>query len=399
MRVLFANKFFFPKGGSEVVMFQERDYLLSIGVEVVDFSMTDPRNAPSRQSDFFTSNRQYAGTQRLSSRLKSALTIVHSREATKKIDHLIRLTKPDLVHCHSIYHQLTPSIIGAAKRHKMPVVLTLHDYKPVCPVYTRLRNGIPCSLCLDGGFGAVVKHRCAGGSLGKSVLLYGEAVLQKLLQNYERVDRFLAPSRFMLDSVLHRFDSDRVSLLYNGVDVDARPRNHLEEGYVLYFGRLSGEKGIDTLLQAQRLHGASWDVRIAGTGPIEEALRQRYPTATFLGHLTGEQLREALRRASIVVVPSQWYENCPMSVLEAMACAKPVVGSRIGGIPELIIDNETGLLFESGDTKQLAAHINLLLGDSRLRRTMGEAAHHRAKIEFSLRKHCQTLINVYESLL
>lgn len=399
MRVLLANKFFFRKGGSEVVMLQERDYLLSVGVEVVDFSMTHPLNMTSPHAASFVSAKQYHEPQNPVSHIKTALSLVHSIEATRKLDLLIRQTKPELMHCHNIYHQLTPSIIGAAKRHGVPVVLTLHDYKSVCPVYTRLRNGAPCSACLSEGFGAVLRYRCAEGSLSRSALLYGEAVVQRLLGNYEKVDRFIAPSCFMRDSVLRRFNADQVSLLYNGVEVPSRKFADIDEGYVLYLGRLSREKGVESLLEAQRLYGPKWDVRIAGSGPLERSLKEKYPAAKFLGHLDGMRLESVLQRAGVVVVPSQWYENCPMSVLEAMAYGKPVVGSRIGGIPELIVDNMTGLLFEPGQTDQLAGHIDRLISDSRMRKQLGRAARERIESKFSLTQHHQQLIKIYKSLI
>src|SRR5690242_808467 len=215
MKILIANKFFFHKGGAEVVMFQERDYLLHSGEQVIEFSMQDERNCESLYDSHFVSRKDYES--RNLSKLGLALSLIHSREAVTKIAALIDKVQPDLMHCHNIYHQITPSIINVAKSRGIPVVLTLHDSKPVCPVYLRLRAGRPCSLCLDGDFRQVLKNRCAAGSIGASALLYAEAAVQRWLGSYEKVDRFLAPSRFMRDSALHRFRSDQVVLLHNGV--------------------------------------------------------------------------------------------------------------------------------------------------------------------------------------
>jgi glycosyltransferase involved in cell wall biosynthesis len=164
MKVLMANKFFFHKGGAEVVMFQERDYLLHSGEEVIDFSMQDERNCESPYESHFVSNKDYRKGRKLS-KLSPALSLIHSRESVSKIAALIDKTRPDLMHCHNIYHQITPSIISVAKSRSIPVVLTLHDFKPVCPVYLRLRAGRPCSLCLDGDFRQVLMNRCAGGGI------------------------------------------------------------------------------------------------------------------------------------------------------------------------------------------------------------------------------------------
>ena len=175
MKILLANKFFFRNGGSEVVLFQERDFLMKSGAEVVDFSMQDERNFESPYSPYFVENQSYVNDARRKAfgRLASAIKFVHSAEAVRKIGQLIDREKPDIVHCHNIYHQLTPSIIGAAKRRGVPVVLTLHDYKTVCPTYLRLREGRPCSDCLDHGFMRALTNRCADGSLGKSTTLRG----------------------------------------------------------------------------------------------------------------------------------------------------------------------------------------------------------------------------------
>lgn len=397
MKILLANKFFFRNGGSEVVMFQEKDFLRGQGHEVIDFSMHDARNFETPYAGHFVSRQDYRGGG--AGKLRSALAFVHSPEAVRKIGALIDATRPDLVHCHNIYHQLTPSIIGAAKVRGVPVALTLHDYKPVCPAYTRLRNGKPCSECLDGSFAPVLKHRCAEGSWGKSALLYLEAVVQRRLGNYEKVDRYIAPSRFMADSVAHRIPAERISLLYNGVDAAAIPEVDKEEGYVLFLGRLSHEKGVEALLRAHAEVGGAWPLVVAGTGPLREELMTRYSRARFPGHLTGEALTQALTDAAVVVVPSECYENCPMSVLEAMAHGKPVVGSRMGGIPELVADGETGLLFEAGNAAALGECLNKLMTDPSLRKRLGRAARARAKNEFSNEKHNAGLLEIYSSIL
>jgi len=398
MNIIITNKFYFINGGSEVVMFHERDFLLAEGHAVVDFSMSDERNIESNYSAYFVGRQDYRADGKFG-KLKSALTLIHSPEAVRNIGKLIDATKPDLVHCHNIYHQLTPSIIGAAKSRGVPVVLTLHDYKPVCPVYTRLRNGKPCSACLEGSFTPVLKHRCADGSWGKSALLYAEALVQKQLGNYEKVDRFIAPSRFMRESVLKRFRPEQVSLLYNGVNSVGVAPVVGDEGYVLYLGRLSHEKGIETLLRAHASAQGAWPLVVAGTGPLADEFKQKYPGAKFLGHVSGEALKRTIAGAAAVVVPSEWFENCPMSVLEAMADAKPVIGARMGGIPELVADGETGFLFDAGDVSQLRNCVDRLMADAALRTAMGKAARLRVENEFSLEKHNSGLMEIYKSVL
>jgi glycosyltransferase involved in cell wall biosynthesis len=322
--------------------------------------------------------------------------LIHSPEAVRMIGRLIDRTQPDIVHCHNIYHQLTPSIIGAAKRRGVPVVLTLHDYKPICPVYTRLRHGEVCSQCSGNRFSQVVKNRCADGSIGKSALLFAEAWVQRLLGSYEKVDTLVAPSEFMRASVTqHRFPRGRVAVIYNGIDCAAIAPTSEDQGYVLYLGRLSAEKGVETLLAAHAQIADRVPLVIAGTGPLQQSLRARYPKAKFLGHLSGSALQSTIRGSSIVVVPSEWYENCPMSVLEAMAFGKPVVASDIGGMPELVVHGETGLLYPPGDRSRLQSHLSLLMSELSLRRAYGAAARSRAEERFSLQQHNRALMRLY----
>ncbi len=401
MKILIANKFFFRNGGSEAVLFQERDFLLQQGVEVVDFSMHDKRNHESRHAHYFVENQNYAAPGRAAgNQAAAAFKLIHSFEAVTRIGDLIDAEKPDIVHCHNIYHQLTPSIIGAAKRRGVPVVLTLHDYKTVCPTYLRLREGRVCSDCLDHGVARVIANRCAQGSFGKSVLLYAEAVVQRLLGSYEMVDILLAPSRFMMESVSsRRFPKERMRLFYNGIDTRSVTPSANEGGYILYFGRLSQEKGVRTLLEAHSMLRGKVDLVIAGTGPLEQNLKQEFPHVRFLGHITGDALHRAIENSSVVIVPSECYENCPMSVLEAMAFGKPVIASNIGGIPELVVHGETGLLFEAGDKEMLHRHLSAIMNDAALRHEYGTAGRKRAESHFSTEKHNRDLMAVYTSLL
>lgn len=399
MKILFANKFFFRNGGSETVMFQERDYLLRSGHQVVDFSMQDERNFPSPNSSFFVSGQDYRGGGGKLGKLKSALSLIHSGEAVDRISALIRQTRPDLVHCHNIYHQLTPSIIGAAKKLGVPVVLTLHDYKPVCPTYNRVRDGEPCSDCIDGDFSHVLRNRCAEGSLGKSALLYAEAVVQRVMGSYEKVDAFIAPSRFMQQSIAHRVPDDRIRLLYNGIDTNEVRGSGADDGYVLFLGRLVREKGVETLLKAHERSTAGWRLAIAGTGPLGDELKAKYNLSDFVGYIAGDALKAMIDRASVVVVPSEWYENCPMSVLEAMAYGKPVVGSRMGGIPELVEAGRTGLLYEAGNVNELTSALDRLMSSAELRKQMGMAGRQRVETVFSLDLHNAGLMDIYKTIL
>lgn len=397
LKVLFANKFFYLKGGAETVMFDEIDLMRQHQVDVVEFSMADPRNRPSMYASYFVSPKDYRSNSR-ARRLRSALSFIHSREAVDKISNLIRDQKPDLLHCHNIYHQLTPSIINAASRAGIPIVLTLHDYKVICPVYTRLSNGEVCTKCSDGRYETLLTQRCANGSVAQSGLLWAEARFHAAAGSYRRVDKFIAPSRFMRDAVVPLLGESRVVYIPNGVDTTRIAPSREDKGFALYLGRLSPEKGVETLLRAHAADNAAWRLVVAGSGPLQGKLQSEFPSVEFTGHLTGEDLETKLREASVIVVPSEWHENNPLSVLEAMAHGKPIVASDIGGLPELVRHGRTGLLFEPGNAQQLSSYVRILLGDPDLRRKLGNEARKIAETEYSLERHGAALLSLYESL-
>lgn len=398
MKVMVANKYYFPKGGAEVVMFDEISLMERANIEVVAFSMTDPRNKWSPYSSHFVSHKSYSGVSP-GAAMKSLKTFVHSSEAVEKISVLLDAERPDILHCHNIYHQLTPSIITAAADRGVPVVLTLHDYKTICPVYNQLGKIELCTKCSRDRFAAVLKNRCSNHSLARRMLLWAEARYHLMVGSYERVTKFISPSRFMRDAVSTRFEADKIACIPNGVRAVEWGGVPPDRGYVLYSGRLSPEKGVASLLEAHASDRGRWRVVVAGTGPLMADLRSRFPLAEFKGHLEGDSLRQQISEASVVVVPSECQENCPLSVLEAMAYSKPVVASRIGGIPEIVRHGETGLLVRPKSPQDLSIAVRRLMDDPELRRRYGRAGRELAMSEYSLDRHGDALIGLYEILV
>lgn len=397
MRILIANKYFYPRGGSEVVMLNERAYLRSNGVDVVDFSTEDPRNVPSDYEAYFVRSIDY---ENLSIRdLPDVLSVVYSHAVVKKFNALLDAAKPDLLHCHNIYHQLTPSIIGLAKRRNIPVVLTMHDYKLICPTYHCYRNGAPCTLCVSGAIHNVLFRRCADKRLPKSALLYAEALFHTWQKSYQGVDAFLAPSQFAKQSLLRRYPDANAVLLPNGAPRAAARSRAEEEHSVVYIGRVSPEKGVEALLKAHLLSKNAWRLLIVGDGPDAERYRAAYRNAQFLGNRSGAALERIYSEASIIVQPSVGYENAPLVILEAMANGKPVVASRIGGIPELVANEVTGLLCEPGDVEGLCAAIDALMADPTRRRAMGAAALRVFEARYTEDRHNATLLETYRAVI
>jgi glycosyltransferase involved in cell wall biosynthesis len=203
----------------------------------------------------------------------------------------------------------------------------------------------------------------------------------------------------MRDAVARRFGDAKVTHIPNGIDASAIQVSREDGGYVLYLGRLSSEKGVATLLKAHAADSAIWRLVVAGTGPLLSELRTQFPDAEFKGHLAGADLTSVIRGAAVVVVPSEWHENSPLSILEAMAHGKTVLASRIGGIPELVRDGLTGLLFASKDVHDLSSKIRLLLADRDLRGRLGAEARKVVEAEYSLQTHGAALLALYQSVV
>lgn len=398
MKILLANKFFHLNGGSERVFFQERQFLQESGATVVDFSMQDERNFDSPFAGYFVEKIDYDSVKGFGGKLKAARAFVHSEEAVRKIGQLVEKERPDIAHLHNIYHQLTPSIIPVLKKHGVKVVVTLHDYKLICPSYIALDKGEICTACNGASFWRPVSRHCQGSRL-QEMLLMAESFWHRRQKSYEEVDLFIAPSRFLADLASRRIPREKIAVLPNGIDLEAYTPNYDDLGYGLYFGRLSKEKGIETLLAAHKSMGESLPLKVVGTGPLADRLAWYFPAAEFLGYKSGEELTTLIGEAAFVVVPSEWYENCSMVVLEAMALGKPVIGSNIGGIPEQIEDGRTGCLFPMGDKAALAARMRELSRNKDQRISMGMAARRKIEKGFSLPRHCENLQEIYQGLL
>lgn len=400
MKILLVNKFFFIKGGAETVYFQERSMLKKAGVQVIDFSMQHEKNFPSDYADFFVDNVDYHKDSSLLGGIKTAVSFIHNAEACKKMLALLQKERPDIVHFHNIYHQLTPALIKVARNFGCKTVLTAHDYKIVCPSYSMLREGKVCDACITGTVFNAFRYRCQEGSASKSLLLSLEATWQYIAQNYQALDVIVSPSKFLRGILLRTLPNSRIDVIVNGVD-DSQPVGEInDEGYVLYFGRLSREKGVATLLQAHQKMRNKATLKIVGHGPLYDELVAKYPDVEFLGYVQqGEALDNLIKRARVVILPSECYENCSMAVLEAMAFAKPVIGSRIGGIPEQIRDGIEGILFEPGNAQELAGAMDTLVEDPEKARVMGLHGRERLSEKYALDKHMETLQTLYKELL
>ncbi|MEQ4512710.1 MAG: glycosyltransferase family 4 protein [Dickeya sp.] len=400
MKVLLVNKFFYIKGGAETVYFQEYDRLKAAGVEVMTFSMQHENNFPSDYAAYFVDNVDYHQRSGVVGAIKTAVNFIHNSQACKKLRALLHQEKPDIVHFHNIYHQLTPSLISVARECGCKTVLTAHDYKMICPSYTMLRDGNVCDACVTGSVFNAFKYRCQQGSASKSLLLSLEAGWQAIARHYQQLDAIISPSEFLRGQLLRKLPHSRIDVIVNGINDDLPLEADEDDGYFLFIGRLSREKGVATLARAHQQMKNNMPLKIVGNGPLYDELVAQFPDAEFLGYKQqGEELNRLIKRARAVVVPSEYYENCSMSVLESMAFAKPVVGGRIGGIPEQIRDKVDGILFEPGNVQALAEILDYLALNPQQAKEMGRNARQRLSEKYSLNKHTAALLALYQEII
>jgi len=363
MRVIQINKFNYLLGGADKYFLELSNKLLAAGYEVAKFCMNDPRNLDDPWSKYWPSRINFE-TPSLWDRLRAPGRIIYSQAAKRRLTAMIKVFKPDIIHVHNIYHQLSPSILDAARLAQVPVIMTLHDYKLICPNYSLLNHGKICEKCLDGHFWHCFKERCFKDSLGQSFLASIETSYHQWRHTYERgVKLFIAPSYFMADKCKQAgWPDDKLRVVINPVSF-LPPVKREPQDYFLYFGRLSKEKGVDILLRA--IAQTDYSLKIAGSGPEEHHCRSLAQElglnhrVEFLGQKTPEEISQLLTGAIAAVIPSIWYENMPLSLLEALSQGCPVVASKIGGLSEIIEPGYNGWLCQPGEGSSLVQALNL----------------------------------------
>ncbi len=368
MKVLIINKFLHPNGGSETYIFKLGACLQQMGNEVQYFGMEHPGRCVGNDAEAYTTDMDFHGGSKLK-KLLYPITTVYSAEARRKLRLVLDRFCPDVCHLNNFNYQLTPSIIleicawRKQSGHPCRIVYTAHDYQLICPNHMCYipASGTVCEQCLGGHFIQCTKNKCIHGSTAKSVIGSIEAYYWKHRKAYAAVDTMVCCSAFMKEKLdTNPLFAQKTVVLHNFVDAIA-PENTAKKGYVLYFGRFSEEKGIRTLLDACR---SLPDIPFvfAGDGPLA-GLTEGLPNVTNLGFCQGKELETLIREARFSVYPSEWYENCPFSVMESQMYGTPVIGAAIGGIPELIRDGESGELFPSGDADALRDRISGLWHD------------------------------------
>jgi len=403
LRILLINKFYYLSGGAERYVFEWQRLLRERGHETAVFSMAHPRNKACAESRWFAGRVDFDQAAGPVARLRAAGRSIFSLEARAGVRGLVREFRPDLAHVHSYCYQLTPSIFGPLRQARVPVVQTAHEYYHVCAnqhLYDPVAGAV-CERCLRSRW-APLWTRCVKGSAAASAA----ACAAKALDDWPRlsrrgIGRVVAPSRFMRDKMIEfGWPAERIAHVPNFVDTAAVEPAQGAGDYVLFVGRLVRHKGPMTLLRAaESLPGVP--VKVAGEGPMEQALRafareRGLSNVEFLGFCEGEALSRAVAGSRCVAVPSEWYENAPLVVLEAMAAGRAVVASDIGGIAEQVRHGREGLLFRPGDAAGLVACLRRLWDNPGKAAALGAGGRTRAEQEFSAEAHYRRMMQVFD---
>lgn len=366
MKILMVNKFLYQKGGAETYVIKLGEILKQNGHEVEYFGLQNDKNTLFNSVGSYVTDMDL--TKGATHNLTAPLRIVYNNEARKKIRKVLDDFNPDIVHLNNIHFHLTPSIILEVEKYRKQnskntkIIYTAHDYQLICPSHGLFDTDINvCEKCLTGNYTHCVRTKCIKNSTAKSLIGTIDAYYWKHSKAYSCVDTIVCCSEFLKSKLdtQKRFSSKTVALhnFLHKVEVS----NVEKEDYILQFGHLAKDRGTYTLLKVAKRMPENRFV-FAGYGEAVEAIKA-LDNCEYVGFKTGKELEMLIRKAKISVNPSLCHDNCPFSVIESQMYLTPVVGSRRGGIPELIREGETGELFESDNADDLEAKIRKIICD------------------------------------
>lgn len=412
-RLLGVHRLHYRLGGAEAVHLDHLALFRDKGWECAEFAMAHPNNEFSAYADYFPRHFDAGEVQGLA-KVGAAARFLHSAEAAEKFAQLLDDFRPDIIHIHGLYQQLTPAIIPPARKRGIPLVHTLHDYKAICPAYHffRREKGV-CEDCRGGRQYLAAVHRCKHGSLAADAVYALDGWLQWHRGTVrDTMSAFVGPSRFIVAKFAeHGFARDKLHYIPNffqttddrPVSADAIAALRARYGrFVLFFGRLSVEKGVANLVAAAAQAGVP--LVLAGIGPEDAALRSQAgqigAAVHFVGHLTGADLWAHVEAAQAIALPSIWYENAPKSLLEAQARGKVVITTDIGGNPEMVEDGVTGFVVPPNDPGALGDAITRAFAASEARvAALGDAGRRQALSTFTRERYFAETSALYDALL
>lgn len=360
MKVLQINNVHYRRGGADAVYLNTADLLMKHGNDVVFFNMRKDNNLPCKDEKYWVSSVE-SRPKGLKSTLIELRNFFYNPEAEQKIEELVKEKKPDIAHIHLFWGSgISPSITKVLQKYHIPLVQTVHDYRMICPIALLMdKNGNVCEKCEGKYFYKAGIYCCSRHGRLRSIIMAAEMYYHnRHFHPLKVINGFIFVSNFSYNKHLQYMPSLKqanTTVLYNFANFVNDGNRDEQERYFLFYGRLSHEKGIKTLLDAAKSCNEI-QFKVVGSGPMEEELKEQYRRCTnisFLGYKMGDELKCLVRNARYVCVTSECYENNPMTIVEAYSMGTPVVGSRIGGIPEIVPEGLTGYCFETGNVNDL----------------------------------------------
>ena len=391
MKVLFVHNHYQVRSGEALVFEHDRRAAELAGHEVIAYTRDN------RELD------DYGPLQQLTLGARTSWAWDTQRELTR----MIARERPSIAHFVNTLPLISPAAFWTCHNHAVPVVYNVQNYRLACPAATFLRNGAICTECPQHGLARSVIHACYRGSRAASAAVAWATKLHRSLGTYAHaVDRYLVPSQFMARTLARYANIEEHKLIVKANTVTPDPGPQVAPGeYLLFVGRLTVEKGILTLLDAYARLADAPVLRIVGEGPLHAQITERVATdarlqrVELIGALPHEQAVACIREARALIVPSQWYEGVPLSLLEAFACAVPVIAGRIGSLAEVVRSGDNGLLFEAGDAADLARVIGLLLRGSERARAFGTRGRECYLARHTLEQGAQALTAIYRDVV
>ena len=401
MKILLVNKFHWLKGGSEKYYFELGELLKEHGHKVAFFSMNNEKNVNTGDKEYFVDEIDLNNGSKL-----KAFDVIYSKDNYKKMIEAIDDFKPDIIHVNNFQRQLSSSIIKAANDKNIPIVFTAHDVQAICPAITMMDNDKNvCELCMKGKYVNCIKKSCNKGSKAKSIIGALEGYYYRSKKIYtNKIKYIITPSEFYRNKFIEDgVNSNKIEAIHNFIIAEDYNVKTTVGDYALYIGRLSKEKGIINLINAF-VNTNRGKLYIAGEGPEKENIEKIIKNnklddkVRMLGFLNKEEVTDYVRNSRFVVVPSIWYENCPYSVMETLAIGKPVIGAEIGGIPELVINNNNGFTYKYDDINELTEKMNLLFEDEQLVNKFSNESKKLSK-QYDKEEYYKKINRIYEDLL
>lgn len=397
-RVLCVGNNYYPKGGSDRYLINLTRLLSKMGHDAIPFSTKHKLNRASQWSSNFTEPTSTEGFNPA-----DGINLLHSKAARKKINGLLAQEKIDIAHLN-IYSQLTSSILSPLKKMGIPIVQTLHDYKPLCATYSLYNNGKVCELCGTGSDWNVIGQKCNRDSYLRSFASFAENRFTQSRGSTKSIDHFITVCEFQRQKFLefNTLPAESMTTIPNFVDTEYFTTPETQGDYLLYFGRVEESKGLYTLVKAMAPL-KNLRLVIAGEGMIKSEL-QTYVTQRKLNHISfqphtqHQPLQDLIAGSLCTVLPSKLYELCPMSILESFALKKMVIGANNGGIPELIQDGQNGLLFSPGDENELRDKIVMAFDKRKDTRARGIEGRRTVEEKYNIHRHYESLMQVYSRL-